>query len=135
MSLRRSTRIRRAPAIYADLEPSYPDGPPANDFERMLRDLNKQAFPALQYGRVDDIIFLSLFGTKSRPNYRALDPVPVGEKREVTVSEARSIAQICARHFMEQQPASRDQSRQAVVDILKIHPSLFTTWDTSVLEQ
>lgn len=67
--MRHSARLiaREAPSIVDT--PSYPDGPPASEFERFIAKLNLQSFPSDVYARVDDIVVYSLFTGKKHPNY------------------------------------------------------------------
>ena len=77
------------------LAPSYPDGPPANDFELMVAHLNNQSFPSSSYSQVDDIMVYSLFASKKNPLYlRRLQPAPALSMPHSTTSSGASSAGI-----------------------------------------
>jgi hypothetical protein len=73
--LRRSTRKTKKVGYVDTLTPSYPEGPPRNDFERRIDLLNKQAFISSAFSTVDDALVYSLFSSKRRTiGYRTMIP-------------------------------------------------------------
>jgi hypothetical protein len=95
--LRRSTRKQKMVDYSAQLAASYPDGLPANNFERLISDLNLETFPANDYTRVDDILTNVLFATKRRHrSYRALKPASTSETPlEITKDQAIKMRRQC----------------------------------------
>jgi hypothetical protein len=67
-------RCRRTTTSYKDeFSPCYPDGKPADEFERRIASLDQQSFPWEQFSTVDDVLVYALFSTKRRPKgYRAV---------------------------------------------------------------
>jgi hypothetical protein len=62
--LRRSSRIVQRINYADDLTPSYPEGEPANNFEKIVANLDQESFDSKLFSSIDDILVYSLFGTK-----------------------------------------------------------------------
>ena len=133
MSLRHST-CTKTTTSFVEISAGYPDTPPANKFEEEISQLNQEAFPTADFTRVDDIIFYSLFATKSQPNYRALDPSPASLTRKVSSVQGAKIAATCVNGISQEMP-----TRQAVsivtMGLVKDYPDLFFESDQPIIEQ
>lgn len=117
--VRRSTRVRAVVNYTADTEvSSYPDGPPANTFEKTIALLNLQAFPRKLYAVADDVLVFSLFATKKNnklQRYRSLKPAFLSETTSITAAQGTAIAKECLSHICEDDPTLEQCAQTAKV--------------------
>jgi hypothetical protein len=154
---RRSTRCKRKRNEDQREEasaPMYPDGVPSNELERTIARLDKEAFPILSYGRIDDIVVYSLFASKRCPEYyRAMKPSPFYKENDVaetdgdgqrpilesepsfTTADALAIAYIFNRRIPRGTMPTKDALRQATNEIIEELGQFFQESDGEILQQ
>lgn len=137
--LRRSTRsIKKVQYSEEAFTPSYPDGPPATEFERRVASLNSQSFPSDPFAAVDDILVYAFFGSKSRPNgYRALTPARAFGQLQpsITKDQGLAIRHLYQKFIPEQGQGSKEDLRNAAKAIFSQFPTLFTPNHQPIIEQ
>jgi tRNA U54 and U55 pseudouridine synthase Pus10 len=136
MTPRRSTRkIGKNVDYSGDNISLFPDGPPMNELESTLSQLNSQAFPGTAYARVDDILVQALFRTKrDSKNYRALVPATAGNDTDISNEEAIDMANIL-RDEISQDTPTREQCRIAALHIWVVFHEHLHERDLNIMEQ
>jgi hypothetical protein len=113
----------------------FPEGPPMDGIERILQDLNLQAFPSLSYARVDDILVHALFATKRRPfGYRALHPETAGGSTGLTDNDAMGISNIIVSEIQHGHP-TKEECKAAAMAIWFKFDKFFLEEDLPIIEQ
>ena len=92
-----------------------------SDIDRQIQKLNREAYPASIFGRVDDLLMFALFATKqaSQPKKRrhhAVIPEQVSNQPMLTREEGAKAAKIC-RPLVTGQEASLDEVHRAVSEL------------------
>jgi hypothetical protein len=136
MTLRRSTRKLGKNVDYSGDDISlFPDGPPMNELENRLSQLNLEAFPGSAYARVDDILIQALFRTKrDSKNYRALFPARAGEDTDLSNQEAIDMANILRKEISHDTP-TMEQCRLGALHIWVVFHEHLHTGDLNIIEQ
>jgi hypothetical protein len=135
MALRRSARNFGRTFDYTDSTSLYPDGPPIDELEILIKHLNMQAFPSSSYARVDDILVYSLFATKRRPGHcRALTPLMAGNGPEMTQEEAVAMANAIRLGISSDRPTKAECNATAL-ELCSEHPTFLVKDDFNVVEQ
>ncbi len=132
---RRSTR-KATKKTYRE-SASYPDGPAQTDFEKMVAQLDKEAFNAVQYARVDAIITYALFSSKRRErSYRALtlEAASADYDKIVSKSDAIAIANECKSSINPVSP-SRRECQTTALSLLTLFPHIFREVDIKIMTQ
>jgi hypothetical protein len=113
----------------------FPEGPPTDDFEHLIKELNSQSFPSSAYARVDDILVQALFRTKrNRQNYRALLPATAGDATDITDEEALAISNIIRKEISRDYPTA-EECRLAALNIWVVYYKLLHEGDLTIIEQ
>lgn len=136
MTLRRSTRKIGQNVDYScDNISLFPDGPPTNELERTLSQLNSQAFPGSPYARVDDILVQVLFRTKrDSKNYRALVPATAGNGTHLSNEVAIAAANILGKAISHDTPTVEQCKLAAFLVFVELHEHLHDE-DLEIVEQ
>jgi len=138
-SLRRSARCIKRVQYSEASTPSYPEGPPATEFERRVASLNSQSFHSDPFAAVDDVLIYSFFGSKSRPNgYRAMTPVRAFGQLQPTITKDQGLAirHIYKQFVPEQGRGDEKALKNAAHAIFSQLPTLFTSdHDLPIIEQ
>lgn len=158
----RTTNLKRKALAYIDDdEPCYPEGKPANIYERTICNLNKECYNSSTYARIDDILVLSLFASKRHSTgYRSFMPMPafseasssktllneaVGpqENQErilestpsMTIEMAIKLSHMYAESVTATSEAWVEEIAQMSRDLPSAFPELFSDKDRKVLNQ
>jgi hypothetical protein len=137
-SLRRSARSTRKIQYSEAFSPSYPDGPPATEFERRVASLNSQSFHSEALATVDDILIYSFFGSKRRPNgYRAMTPAcAFGQlKPSITKDQGLTIRHLYKQFVPKQGQGDKEALQNAAHAIFSQFPTLFSPDHLPIIEQ
>lgn len=152
--MRRSARIAEKEKEQPATPPlsSYPEGPPASEFEEFVSRLNQEAFHSDDYSRIDDILVYSLFSSKHHLSYnRRLLPqaalAPPGTSHpsnsEVILASAPSFTNLHASRLYdlqkgiitEEEKQSEDTISKAASLIVSSMSDLFKSSDLPILRQ
>jgi hypothetical protein len=137
-SLRRSARSIRKIQYSEAFTPSYPEGPPATEFERRVASLNSQSFNSAPFAAVDDVLIYSFFGSKSRPNgYRSMIPARAfGQPQPpITKDQGLIIRHLYKQFVPEQGQGDEEALRKAAHAIFSEFPALFMPNHLPIIEQ
>jgi len=137
-SLRRSARSTKKIQYSEAFTPSYPEGPPATEFERRVASLNSQSFHSDPFAAVDDVLIYSIFGSKSRPNgYRAMTPARAfGQlQQSITKDQGLTIRHLYKQFVPEQGKGDKEALQKASHAIFSRFPTLFTAVHLPIIEQ
>ena len=139
--LRRSTRATTSKIVFSeDNSPSYPDGPPANEFERRISLLNEESFSWEGLSGVDDVLVYSLFSSKRRRHgYRAVQTERVfGEEgAAVSAEDGVAIRQVIKENLGEEGEGVRKKEdiRKAAGELVGKFPKIFVREQLGMIEQ
>jgi hypothetical protein len=132
---RRSRREKREVSYVGMSKDSwYPDSAPRTERERVIHQLNLQAFPIEPYAKLDDVLVFSLFATKRRSrSYRGFDPTPISGARSITAAEGIAIAQVCFEGISQAKP-TLESCHNVAMQLQAVYPHVFKG-ETVILEQ
>ncbi|KAG5651009.1 hypothetical protein H0H81_010245 [Sphagnurus paluster] len=149
--MRRSTRLVGREGQTIPDTPSYPDGPPASDYERFIAKLNLESFPSDIYARVDDVVVYSMFTAKKNLTYSrrlllqpALNDAGSSNRISSTPGLLRSTPQFTNGHastlyriqkdiITQEKRTSQEAIGEAVSQIMSSMPDIFKPTDQPTL--
>lgn len=138
-NLRRSTRASTSKVSYGDeFSPSYPDGEPANEFERRVALLDQESFPWEELSEVDDVIVYSLFSSKRRTKgYRAVKTLRafLEEETAVTAEEGVGIRRLIGKYLPSEGERDVGAFRKVAVALVKEFDQIFKAGQVRIVEQ
>jgi hypothetical protein len=105
---------------------SYPDGLPADTFEKVIADLNAESFSSKDYAPADNVLVYSLFAAKKYYNsYRALNPTSISGTISISPEQGiATTARECWNHI-DRINSERDQCIQATNALKENFPRVF----------